>query len=156
MKKLFFLLALFTLGITAGFSQTDKEDLDIIRAVFSKEKKALVQDYMDLQGTQADAFWAVYDQYETKRKELSSERFKIISDYANSYGQLTDEQADALAKRTLSNEGSFISLQKSYLKKFSKAVGGKNAAKFLQLDNYLHVVIRKEIMEGIPFIDELD
>lgn len=155
MKKLLLLSAIL-LSSTIGFSQTDKEDLDIIRAVFSKEKKMLVQEYMNLQDDQANAFWPVYDQYETKRKELATERFKIISDYAKNYEQLTDEQADNLAKRSLNNEQSFIGLQKSFIKKFSKAVGAKNAAKFLQLENYLHVVIRKEIMEDIPYIGELD
>lgn len=154
MKKLLIVAALL-LGISLGYSQ-NKEDLEIIRAVFSKEKKTLVQEYMALEGTQATAFWAVYDEYEGKKKELGNERFQIISDYAKGYDQLTDEQADALTKRALNNEQSYISLQKSYLKKFSKAVGGKNAAKFLQLDNYLHVIIRKEIMEGIPYIDQLD
>jgi hypothetical protein len=44
-------------------------------------------------------------------------------------------------------------------KTFSKAkkvIGGKNAAKFVQLEQYLQTIIRSHIQDNIPFIDELD
>ena len=153
MKALLMTLAL--LSCTLGFSQTDKEDLAIVRAVFNKEKKMLVQDYMTFD-TPNDAFWTEYDAYEVKRSNLSMERVQILSDYADQYNNLTDAQAEALVKRITANDASFLSLQKTYFKKISKVAGAKNAAKFFQLENYLQVVVRKKIMENIPFIDELD
>ena len=153
MKALLITLAL--LSCTFGFSQTDKEDIAIVKAVFNKEKKMLVQDYMNF-STPNDAFWKEYDAYEAKRSNLSMERVQILSDYADQYENLTDAQAETLVKRIVSNDASFLSLQKTYFKKISKAAGAKNAAKFFQLESYLQTVVRKKIMENIPFIDELD
>jgi len=149
------LITLAFLSCTLGFSQTDKEDLAIVKAVFNKEKKMLVQDYMNF-STPNDAFWAEYDAYEAKRSELSMQRVQILSDYATQYETLNDAQAEALVKRIASNDASFLSLEKSYFKKMTKVTGAKNAAKFFQLENYLQTVVRKKIMENIPFIDELD
>lgn len=149
------LIALSLLCFTFGFSQTDKEDLAILRAVFNKEKKMLVQDYMNFDAPN-DAFWKVYDEYETKRADLSMKRLTILTDYADRYNNLTDEQATDLANRIFSNDAAFTSLQKTYFKKVAKVAGARNAAKFLQLENYLQTIVRKATMDNVPFIDELD
>jgi hypothetical protein len=149
------LTTLLLLTFTFGFSQTDKEDIAIVRAVFNKEKKMLVQDYMDFEAPN-DAFWALYDEYEGKRGELSMKRLEILSDYAMQYDNLTDAQADALAKRIFSNDASFLSLQKTYFKKISKVAGAKNSTKFFELEAYLQAIVRKKTMETVPFIGELD
>lgn len=149
------LITVSLLCFTFGFSQTDKEDVAIVRAVFNKEKKVLVQDYMNF-AVPNDAFWTVYDEYEAKRGNLSMARLEIIANYAGQYTNLTDAQAEALVKRIESNDASFLSLQKTYFKKIAKVAGAKNAAKFFQLESYLQTIVRKKTMESIPFIDELD
>jgi hypothetical protein len=153
MKALLVTLSLLTFSF--GFSQTDQEDLAIVKAVFNKEKKMLVQDYMNF-ATPNDAFWTVYDEYEAKRSNLSMQRLDIITSYADQYNNLTDDQANALAKRIFSNDASFDNLHKTYFKKIAKVAGAKSAAKFLQLETYLQTIVRKKTMENIPFIDELD
>ncbi|MHA3786862.1 hypothetical protein ACX0HA_01530 [Flavobacterium hauense] len=150
-----FLITLALLSFSFGFSQTDKEDLAIVRAVFNKEKKILVQEYMNFDAPN-DAFWSLYDEYETKRGNLSMTRVQIISDYADQYNNLTDVQAEAIVKRIFSNDEGYHSLQKSYYKKMSKVIGAKNAAKFFQLEAYLQNIVRNKTMQSIPFIDELD
>jgi hypothetical protein len=37
-----------------------------------------------------------------------------------------------------------------------KVLGGLEAAKFMQVENYLQTSIRSEVQEAIPFIGELD
>ncbi|MXV51159.1 hypothetical protein GS399_09275 [Pedobacter sp. HMF7647] len=156
MKPIIFLFLFSIAAFGASAQSSGKEDLAIVQSVFQKDKKQLVSQYMTLDSAQSQSFWKVYDEYEAKRKDLSTERVGIISDYAKQYATLTDEQAGSLAKRMLSNDKSNLSLQTSYFKKFSKAVGAKNAAKFYQLDNYLQTVIRANVQDQIPFIGELN
>ena len=49
-----------------------------------------------------------------------------------------------------------VLLQKKYFDKMSKTIGGKQAAKFFQLEDYLENNIRLGIQESIPFIEQLD
>ena len=102
------------------------------------------------------AFWKLYDEYEGKRKAIGKERVDIISQYASNYDKLTDAKASELATKSLANDAKYTALYQTYLKSFSAVIGGKNAAKLLQLEFYLQTLIRAKIQTEIPFIDELD
>jgi hypothetical protein len=43
-----------------------------------------------------------------------------------------------------------------YYGKLKKSLGSKNAAKFVQLENYLMIGVNSSIYDNIPFIDELE
>ena len=139
----------FTLGV---FAQISKEDLAIVQAHFQKDKKELVTLAMKLNETQGHAFWPVYDEYETKRVALSTQRIGIINDYLKAYKTITDQDATALMGRLFANDMSLIELQKSFFPKFSAAIGGTNAAKFYQVEYYVQLVVKEKVMTSLPFI----
>lgn len=139
-----------------AFGQAANEDLAVIQTVFGKEKKAVVEQFMQPDNSQANAFWQLYGAYESNRRELSRERLVILNDYAKAYDQLDDKTALSLANRTISNDMAYDKFHKRYLKKFTKVIGGKNAVKFFQLEAYFQNAIRSFILDEIPFIDELD
>lgn len=156
MKKLFlFAVALF---ITASFvqAQSNKEDVDMIQAIFGKEKKAMVASFVQLDASSKDAFWTIYDQYETSRKELGKKRVALLEKYAKNYTTLDDATTDALIKENQTLQVQTDKLIVQYYGKIKKAAGSKPAAQFYQLEGYLLSVIRANILENIPFIGELD
>jgi len=153
MRFVLLLLLLFSGNVL--FAQEDS-DLKTIQSVFGKEKKALVTQYMDFRNNSNDPFWALYDQYEADRRSLSRERLAILQDYTRLYNTLDDESATSLAKRTLSNDLAYDKFYQKYFKRFSKVLGGKNAAKFMQLELYLQNAIKSSILNAIPFIGELE
>ena len=57
-------------------------------------------------------------------------------------------------KRTLVNDQAFSQLHSKYYKKFKKKTSPIDAAKFLQIDTYIHNNIRNAIQQELPFIDE--
>jgi hypothetical protein len=111
---------------------------------------------MALTGTQATEFTKVYEAYEVERKKLGKEKIEIINQYATDYTALTDEKADVLAKESLKNIVAFEKLHSAYYDKTKKAIGAKNALKFMQLEIYLETEIRSSIQNAIPFVGELD
>ena len=72
MKKIFFLAAICVSAIVSA--QSNKEDIDLIQAAYGKDKKAIVAEFIQLEGAKKDAFWKLYDQYETERKTLGKKR----------------------------------------------------------------------------------
>ena len=154
MKKCIFLLVLLFQGILV-FAQTDKEDLAMVQASFGKDKKQIVQQYMQFSPADSVKFWPVYDQFEKERQALGVERYGIIENYAKQYATLNDDQATKLAQSTFANDGKYNDLYKNYFPKFAKAVGGLTSAKFFQLESYIQNTIRLGIQEEIPFIGEL-
>ncbi len=75
---------------------------------------------MNLSPEKAAVFRPIYEQFEVARKEIGKERILIIDDYIASYTHLGDEEADALATRSLKNDAALNKLYSSYYKKFKK------------------------------------
>ena len=140
----------------ATFAQSNKEDVEIIQNMFGKQKKELVQMYMTIPEDKKAGFWTLYDQYETDRKTLGKERIALIEAYANDYATMDDKKAGDLMNRKMKWLGDYSKMQKKHYDIFSKQIGGLQASKFFQLEDYLENNIRLAIQESIPFIDELD
>jgi len=147
------LLMVFTFGETSK-AQSAKEETDLIQAIFGMEKKAVVADFLKIEDS--NPFWALYDEYETKRKELGKERWAELTDYAENYDQLTDAKYDAVIATMISLRKSNDKLTDTYYKKIKKVSGSKVAAQFFQLEAYFLSQIRATIMEEIPYIGEFD
>lgn len=155
MKSLFTFI-IFSLFTSIAVAQITKEDVAIIQSAFGKEKEELVKKYMAIPVELDAAFWSTYDQYEEERKGLGREKIAIINEYVKSYESLDDKKAAELMTRKLKLGDSYGKMQKKYFDAMSKIIGGRNAAKFFQLEDYLENIIRLGTQESIPFIDELD
>lgn len=157
MKKIFLLIVLAV--AFSGYAQTDSslaDDVAVIQSIYGKSKADLVKQYMNLSEPQASAFQKIYDEYETQRKALGQKKMQLIKDYADNYESLDDAKAAELTETNLKNNAESDKLLSKTFSKVKKAVGGRNAAKFVQLEQYLQVTIRGEIQDAIPFIDEID
>lgn len=155
MKKVFLIL-LVTVSTGIFAQTTEREDLEVIQGLYGKSKKELAMAYMAIPEAQSVAFWAIYDAFETERKELGKTRVAIIESYATNYASLTDESVDKIAKASLKNHMDYQKLLSKYYGKYKKAVGALSAAKIIQFENYMITTVQDEIQNSIPFIGELD
>lgn len=149
-------LSILMLFSSVTMAQSNKEDVEIILNMFGKQKKELVQMYMTIPEDKKAGFWTMYDQYETDRKLLGKERIALIEAYANDYATMDDKKASDLMNRKMKWLGDYSKMQKKHYDIMSKQIGGLQASKLFQLEDYLENNIRLAIQESIPFIDELD
>jgi len=155
MKRTLF-TSTFLMLFCFAFAQSNKEEVDLVQAVFGKEKKDMVAQFIKLEGAQKDAFWLAYDEYETKRKELGQKRIALLNKYAANYSTLDDASTDEIVKETVSLQSETDKLIATYYAKIKKGSGVKAAAQFYQIEGYILSKIRTTIMENIPLIGELD
>jgi hypothetical protein len=151
MKKLLFI---FTALLLAGIAnaQSNKEEIDYIQSVFGMEKKALVADFMNLDGSKADAFWKLYDEYEIQRKELGKKRIDLMEQYANNYEGMPAEVADKWMADVIKQGKSTDKLLETYYKKIKKATDPVTALKFWHVETYILTSIRQAIASELPFV----
>lgn len=151
MKKLLFI---FTALLLAGFAnaQSNKEEIDYIQSVFGMEKKALVADFMNLDASKSDAFWKLYDEYETQRKELGKKRVDLMEQYANNYNGMSSEVADKWMADVITLSGSTDKLLVTYYKKIKKVTDPVTALKFYHVESYILNSIRQAISSEMPFV----
>lgn len=158
MKKLFTLIA-FVMIASVGFAQDANDvqaEFKALQDAFGKDKAELVKQYMAIPAEKDAAFWSLYDQYETARKALGKSKAQLIADYANSYADLDDKKATDLMKRKADIQDEYTKMTRKFFPQFSKVLGGTQAAKFFQLEDYLNNIINLGIQNNIPFIGEID
>lgn len=156
MKKLLFsFLLLFAIGFGSSFAQTIDDEINLVQEAFGKDKKTLIESYMQLSPEKAASFWPVYEAFEVERKEISKERILIINEYIEKFTHIGDAEADALATRSLKNDAALNKLYSSYYSKFKKATSAMDAAKFLQVEFYITNTIRNVIQQELPFIGDI-
>lgn len=156
MKKLLFIVFAALMITPVAKAQTNVEEIDFFQSIFGSEKKALVGEFINLDGEASKAFWDLYDAYETERKSLGKERIALLDKFADEYEGMTDEQADEMMKSFEKLGKANDKLVWSYYKKIKKATGSKPAAQFYHLENYFLSAIRLSILESIPVIGEFD
>lgn len=156
MKSFFLIMISVTMTVFAN-AQSNKEDIDLVQAIYGKEKKTLVAEFISITDeTKKAAFWKLYDEYELKRKALGQKRIELLEKYANAYATLDDKTTDALIKENIVLQKNVDGLIVTYYEKIKAAAGSKPAASFFQLEGYLLSATRMTILDNIPFIGELE
>lgn len=151
MKK-YILIAITVFIASFAYSQSNKEEVDLVQAAFGMDKKAVVADFVHPSAAQKDAFWKIYDQYETQRKKLGKKRIALLEQYANQYQKMTSEQADAWTKKVIDLQKKTDALIATYYGKVKSVTDGVVATQFYQIENYILTAIRAEVLEAVPFL----
>ena len=151
MKK-FILIAAGIFLASFAYTQSNKEEVDLIQAAFGMEKKAIVAEFVNPSDAQKDAFWQLYDEYETKRKELGKQRIDLLKQYADQYLTMTSEQADEWTKKVIELQTKTDKLIATYYEKVRGVSDGIVATQFYQIENYILTMIRMQILHDVPFV----
>jgi hypothetical protein len=151
MMRTFYLLLLLSLAFSSLNAQSAKEEVDFMQSVFGMEKKALVAEFVKPGASQKDAFWQLYDEYETARKELGKKRVELLLKYEENFYNLSEELAGELLKESLALAKKNDKLVAGYVKKVAKATDPVVAMQFHQVEMYVMSEIRLALSEGLPF-----
>ena len=151
MKKLVFLALLLSFA-RVGYAQD--EYMQLLRSDVKTQRVGIITEVMQLQGEEADKFWEVYREYEYEGSKIGDQRVALIKDYAAAYETMTDEKAEELMGRAFDIDQQRLALSKKYYKQFEKAVGPITAAKFMQVDNQLNLLVDLQISQALPLVQE--
>jgi hypothetical protein len=147
------MLLLFTLATNAAYAQNDVDSfVELLRSDAKTNKKAMITAAMDFTNDQAATFWPIYRNYEFELDKLGDARFALIKNYADSYENMTDEKAKELIETAFKFQEDRLKLRKKYFNEVSKALSPALAAKFIQVENQIHMVIDMQIASELPLI----
>lgn len=156
MKKKIF-LPLVSLLLISGFAsaQTFKDEFDIVKTVWGKEKKALTTEFLQLNAEEAAKFGAIYEEYLVGRKKISDVRLQVLTDFAKADAQIDDATASKMVKTLTSNNANLAKLQTKTFNKLSKALSPAKAAQWWQIENYLDAEIRSALLGELPLLQPI-
>jgi hypothetical protein len=126
--------------------------VELLRSDLRSQRIAIITELMQFTEAEDTKFWPVYREYETELAKVNDERIALIKEYAANYEKLTDEVADRLARGALDVEGRRNGLKARYYDRFKSALSPKAAARFLQIENQMLLILDLQIAASLPII----
>jgi len=123
---------------------------ELLRSDLRAQHVAIITEVMEFTEGEDAKFWPIYREYETELAKINDERLALIKRYADSYTALTDENADKLALGALDLEGRRHTLTETYYKRFKAALSSKTAARFLQVEHQILLLLDLQIAASLP------
>ena len=148
MKKMFLFVFLFS--IVSAFAQDVDSYIEVLKSDLKTNKKAVIIQVMQFTDQQSEVFWPIYNEFEHELDKLSNKRIANIKDFAANYDSLSDQKADELIKNSFDFQEDRLNLNEKYYKKFSEALSPIVAAKFMQLENQIQLVLDISIAANLP------
>ena len=150
---------LLTLGFAVGLCGTAaaQEDLmQLVRSDLRAQAQSLMTEAMHLSNDDATKFWPIYREYEFERSKWTDGRIALIKTYGENFESMSDTLATRLAQNWFKLQDSRLKLYKTYHQRVAKAVSPIVAARFLQVEYQINLVIDLQIAEQMPLVFKID
>lgn len=131
-----------------------EKDLALVRRDLRSEKKQLIALNLPLTDAEATKFWPVYDQYTDEMRKHNDEFYAVIKDYAANQKTLTDAQAMSMIRRWSAIQVETAKTRLKYIDIIEKAIPGRKAALFFQIDRRLYALMDLQVASQIPLITQ--
>lgn len=148
MKKLF--LVVFIFSLTKIFAQDVDSYIELLKSDLKTDKKAIITEVMKFDQEQSSAFWPIYKEFEFELDKLSEKRLANIKDFAANYDALSDEKANQLIENAFDFQSDRLDLNRKYHKKFAEVLGPVTAAKYMQLEHEVQLILDLSINSNLP------
>jgi len=155
------LVALFTGFVPPCWAQTKPaggekpmNNLETVHEKLKAEKKSIVTKYMELTDAEANNFWPAYEDYQKDLQKINERLQAMLQSYAADYRSksLTDEKAKKLLDEWIAIEQDEVKQRKAFVPKIVKALPGKKAARYLQIENEYRMLIKYDLAATVPLV----
>jgi len=150
--KFFLLFILF--AFSNAFAQDIQSYIELLKSDVKTNKKTIITEVMKFTDKESEAFWPVYNEFERELEKLGDKRLTNIKDFAADYYSMTDKTADALIKNSFSFFEHRLVLNEEYYKKFSKVLTPTVAAKYMQVEHAIQLVLDIGIVSNLPLFEK--
>jgi hypothetical protein len=151
MKKLIFIILL--LNISISFSQTVDDYVNLLRSDLKTEKSKLITETMEFTEAEASKFWPIYNKYSLKLNIIGDKRVIFIKDFATNYYNMTDVKAKVLMEEAFDFQEDRTDLLEDLYEDLEKVLGATKAAKLVQLEHMINILIDLEVNSELPLIE---
>ena len=124
----------------------------MLKSDIAAESREIITEVMQFTDVEAELFWPIHDDYMKKLEPLTDRRIALIVEIAETWPQIPDRRAGAMGKEALDVEAELVELQRATFAKISKALNATTAAKWLQIDARLRLLVRLQTAAELPII----
>ncbi|HVO64818.1 MAG TPA: hypothetical protein VMT53_28105 [Terriglobales bacterium] len=129
-----------------------QEYIELLRTNVRQQKAEIMGAVMQLDVDQAAKFWPIYSEYDAELTKLNNLRLANIQEYARNYDQMTDAKADELIQNAFEYRKQRSDLVAKYYGRVKASLGAIQAARFLQIEDQLLLIIDLQIESALPIV----
>ena len=123
-----------------------------MRSDIRQQKAQIMGSVLKLDVDEAAKFWPIYSEYDAEATKLNNQRLANIQEYARNYEQMTDAKADELIQNALAYRKQRAELLAKYYGRVKAALGSVQAARFLQIEDQMLMIIDLQIASALPIV----
>ncbi|MBV8675401.1 MAG: hypothetical protein JOZ33_18400, partial [Acidobacteriaceae bacterium] len=127
-------------------------DILLLRKDIRSQKKQVIAANLPLTDAEAQKFWPVYDEFTEQLVMINNDKYALIKEYAQNYGNMTDAQADNWTQRLLAVDANAAALRQKYWSKFSAVLPAKKTALYEQVERRAQLLIDLQLSAQIPLV----
>ena len=144
-----FLLALAVMTPWAALAQ---EDLAAASEAVRIQKKLYIEKMMELTPQEEQAFWPLYDEYQSGLSKIRKELIRLTANFIQTQGLISDAEAIAMLNQRLKIDADELKFKQFYIAKFMQVLPGRKVARLYQAENRFDTAAMAELQRNIPFI----
>lgn len=118
------------------------------------QKKFIVSQTMNFSEEDGSVFWPIYKEYEIELDKLGDKRLANIKDFAENYKKMTDLKADEIINQAFNYQQERLNLKRKIYNKIKEKLNPSIAAKFIQLEHHIQLIVDLKINAKIPLIEK--
>jgi hypothetical protein len=131
-----------------------QEYIELLRSAVRQQKAEIMGAVMRLSAADAAKFWPIYSEYDAELTKVNDLRVANIQEYARTYTQMTDEKADELIHNALAYQKQRSDLLAKYYDRVKQELGAITAARFVQVESQLLLIIDLQIDSSLPVVGQ--
>lgn len=155
-----FLAGILMLGLAGSTamaqegSSNDQAWVELMRQDLKTQKTAIITAVMDFTDAQSEVFWPIYREYDLERSKLGDQHIALLKNYASVYDSLDEESAKKLIQDWFALQDADLKLLKKYAGKIRLQMSAATAARFVQVENQIDLLLNLEIASNLPLLQK--
>ena len=110
-------------------------------------KIAFLTDKLELTSKEAQTFWPLYNEYNSKMEKLRKSKKSDFDELKNKGENLTDKELETFINEVFNSKQKELDLQKEYYEKYAKVLPIKKVALLYQAENQFKRELLRKIKE---------
>jgi hypothetical protein len=131
-----------------------QEYIELLHSDVPQQKAEMMGAVMQLSAADAAKFWPIYSEYDAELAKLNDLMRADIQEYARTYTEMTDEKADELIRNAMAYERQRSDLLAKCYDRVKQALGAVTAARFIQVEHQLLLIIDLQIASSLPIVGQ--
>jgi hypothetical protein len=147
-------ILIFFVTVASMFAQDLNSYMELIKSDMKTEKKIIITQAMQFSENDSKIFWDLYGDYELSMDKLANKRIEYIKDFAQNYPNVSNKKADEIMKKAFDYFEDRLELRSDFYDDVKDKLGAFTAAKYIQLDMQMQLVIDIQISAALPLLDK--